>query len=177
MTNDVTFSKLHSGDWGVSGPVDMIETGNVVTVTKKSGATARVTIKSVIWDNGETAIASISRNQSVTKPNAPQAEPLPDKTAWEKPKGPNPDKPEPGKIYRLTGDSRTPSVMRGDPLADCEVASESAVELATQAAFDAPVTPSEPASEALNGWGVCKECGVPGIRDVNGLGLSCECAF
>ncbi len=33
----------------------------------------------------------------------------------------NPDEPQPGRQYRLTGDSKTPSVMRGDNLADCEV--------------------------------------------------------
>ena len=31
------------------------------------------------------------------------------------------EKPEPGKVYRLTGDSDTPSIARGDKLTDCEV--------------------------------------------------------
>lgn len=33
----------------------------------------------------------------------------------------DPKEPQPGRQYRLTGDSQTPSVMRGDELADCEV--------------------------------------------------------
>ena len=177
MMNEVTFSKLRSGDWGVCGPVDLLEAGSVVTVKKKSGATAEVTIKAIVWDNGERAIASIKpkpKNQPMTIPKAP----APVRT----------DEPEPGKIYRLTGDSSTPSVMRGDSLADCEVASESDVDLNSPSEdgwahtqedgwTHTPVTPPEPAPEALNGWGVCTECGVPGIRDVSGLGLSCGCAF
>ena len=31
------------------------------------------------------------------------------------------NEPQPGRQYRLTGDRQTPSVMRGDDLADCEV--------------------------------------------------------
>lgn len=35
------------------------------------------------------------------------------------------EKPEPGKVYQLTGDSKTPSIARGDSLKDCEVKTES----------------------------------------------------
>ncbi len=174
--NEVTFSKLRSGGWGVSGPIDMVESGSVVTVTKKSGATVEVTIGAIVWDNGEWAIARIKKTEN--KPIAVPKAPAPVRT----------DEPEPGKVYRLTGDSSTPSVMRGDSLADCEVSSESAVELDSPSEDGwahtpedgwtrTPVTPPEPAPEALNGWGVCTDCGVPGIRDVSGLGLSCGCAF
>jgi hypothetical protein len=141
MTNDVTFSKLRSGDWGVSGPVDMIESGSVVTVTKKSGATAKVTIGAIVWDNGETAVAKIQKTE---KPKVAPKAPSPKRT----------DKPEPGKIYRLTGGRDTPSVARGDPLADCEVENESAVDLTTRAEFEASLKPSEPASEPSASWGV-----------------------
>ena len=175
MTNDVSFSKLHSGDWGVSGPVDLLEEGSVVTVTKRSGATAKVTIKSVIWDNGDRAVASIEPKKKTVRN----------------------DKPEPGKVYRLTGGRDTPSVARGDPLEDCVVENESAVEddrsdfareceqwldSPTGKAYrgiktDEPVTTTEPAVTPAAGWGQCRDCGAPGICDGRGLGLSCGCGF
>ena len=183
MTQQVTFAKLHNGDWGVFGPVDLLETGNVVTVTKKSGATCKVTIGKMVWDNDMEGVATIApkKTTEAPKPVAPART----------------DEPEPGKVYRLTGDSSTPSVMRGDSLADCEVVEdvtpkeersdfarecEQWLESPTGKAYrgietEDPVKPSEPASEALNGWGVCTDCDVPGIRDVSGLGLSCGCAF
>ncbi len=204
MTSEVTFSKLRSGDWGISGPVDLLETGNVVTVTKKSGATCKVTVGKIVWDNDMEGVATIKKKEKKDdKPKPVEAKhhrgevlshEFPSNEFMEKVEADRKkpgygavyrtdaevrarkdDEPEPGKVYRLTGDSSTPSVMRGDPLADCEVASE------LKPKEDETTWPSElltvTHSETLSGWGVCTECGVPGIRDVGGLGLSCGCAF
>lgn len=117
------------------------------------------------------------------------------------------DEPEPGKIYRLTGTSSEPSVMRGDPLEDCEVKPEPVVEkdqfsrefpgLGLEEAqepehtpedgwthtpedgwkYTAPKKAPEPAYTPSADWGQCRDCGVPGICDGRGMGLSCGCGF
>lgn len=53
------------------------------------------------------------------------------------------DRPEPGKVYRLTGGPDEASVMNGDPLADCEVEFDNATRT---------VTPKEPEPEPAPDW-------------------------
>ena|SRR5262245_41497281 len=57
----VKFKKLRNGAWGVTGPDDILLPGWRVSVTKRNGAVTVVTVKRVLWSDGDKAIATIAR--------------------------------------------------------------------------------------------------------------------
>lgn len=57
--NVITFSKLKSGSWGISGV--NLEPGAVVTVTKKSGETTDAIVGRILWTGADgTQLATLA---------------------------------------------------------------------------------------------------------------------
>lgn len=57
-TAAITFSKLRSGAWGIRGPVEDLQPGLRVTVSKRSGETEDRIVGRVVWSDDETALAT-----------------------------------------------------------------------------------------------------------------------
>lgn len=55
----VTFKRLRSGAWGVTGPDVLLRSGSEIAVTKRNGSTSTVTVGSVLWSGDGRAIATI----------------------------------------------------------------------------------------------------------------------
>jgi hypothetical protein len=71
----ISYTKLRSGDWGVRS-TEAIHDGQVVTVTKKDGATKRETINKIVWVGNGVWLASLQRAQQPARgqrrdPDAP----------------------------------------------------------------------------------------------------------
>ena len=60
---EATWTKLKSGAWGVRVPGPAIE-GACITVRKKSGETANVTVREVVWSNGDISLCTVQGKKS-----------------------------------------------------------------------------------------------------------------
>lgn len=56
----VTFAKLKDGAWGLRGPRAEVVPGTTVTVTRKDGSTKLAVVGSIVWEDEEAALATIS---------------------------------------------------------------------------------------------------------------------
>jgi hypothetical protein len=57
----VTFKRLKTGAWGVTGPARLLVADAEIAVTKKSGETTTVTVGRVLWTGDGKTIATIRR--------------------------------------------------------------------------------------------------------------------
>jgi len=68
--NSASYTKLRSGAWGVRGIGTAPNSGDTVTVTKKSGATDERTVERVVWSgpardgNGNAWIATVEADRA-----------------------------------------------------------------------------------------------------------------
>lgn len=63
----ITYNKLRDGSWGIRAEGVVIERGQTVTVTKKSGETKEETIGRILWTgNGVTLATIVSSSNGVS---------------------------------------------------------------------------------------------------------------
>ena len=61
-----TYTKLQNGDWGLRGAG--IVSGQIVTVTKKSGESKSETVGRILWQGDDVVLATIARNGNGGRP-------------------------------------------------------------------------------------------------------------
>ena len=64
-----TFNKLRDGSWGVRSTVE-VKPGDVVTVTKRDGASVPQTIKAIVWSGNGVWLCSVEPKDSAPAPAA-----------------------------------------------------------------------------------------------------------
>ncbi len=61
QTQEVRWTKLRSGEWGVKGPAAALQPGAVVEVHKKDGSTSQATVRRVLWTGDGVALAAVEQ--------------------------------------------------------------------------------------------------------------------
>jgi hypothetical protein len=57
----ITWTKIKkTGDWGIRGPAAALTPGAVQVVVRKDGSSSEVEVDSVVWSDGQTAIATVT---------------------------------------------------------------------------------------------------------------------
>lgn len=60
-TGTVTFKRLRTGAWGITGPSALVVEGQQVNVSKRDGSVTLVTVGRVLWNGDGKAIAATRR--------------------------------------------------------------------------------------------------------------------
>ena len=69
---EIHFMKLTLGEWGISGPRDLVRPGQTVTVVKKNGTTCTEVVWRIISRDAARATATIIRRVRQVTPSIPR---------------------------------------------------------------------------------------------------------